>query len=55
MEDYNCQGDDYTTGCLQDYDYSKNSYKMITIDLSKQRELVVDPKTIQWNKFYWEI
>ena len=23
------QGDDYTTGCLLDYDYFKNSYKMI--------------------------
>ena len=29
------QGDDYTTGCLLDYPYFKNCYKMIAIDLSK--------------------
>ena len=26
------QGDDYTTGCLLDYNYFKNYYKMIAID-----------------------
>ena len=30
------QGDDYTTGCLVDYSYFKNCYKIIAIDLSKQ-------------------
>ena len=30
------QRDDYTTGCLLDYNYFKNYYKMIAIDLSKQ-------------------
>ena len=29
------QGDDYTTGCLQDYPYYKKYHKMTTIDLSK--------------------
>ena len=29
------QGDDYTTGCLLDYPYFKDSHKMITIELSK--------------------
>ena len=29
------QGDYYTTGCLVDYNYFKNFYKMIAIDLSK--------------------
>ena len=29
------QGDDYTTGCLLDYNFFKNYYKMIAIDLSK--------------------
>ena len=29
------QGDDYTTGCLLDYPYFKNYYKIIKIDLSK--------------------
>ena len=41
------QGDDYTTGCLLDYTYFKNYYKMISLDLSKQQALVTDPKTIQ--------
>ena len=30
------QGDDYTTGCLLDYSYFKENFKMIAIDLSKQ-------------------
>ena len=30
------QGDDYTTGCLLDYTYFKNHYKLIAIGLSKQ-------------------
>ena len=29
------QGDDYTTGCLLDYAYFKNHYKIITVDLSE--------------------
>ena len=28
------QGDDYTTGCLLDYSYFADTYKMIAIDLS---------------------
>ena len=30
------KGDDYTIGCLLDYIYFKNYYKMIAVDLSKQ-------------------
>ena len=30
-------GDDYTTDCLVDYNYFKNYYKMIAIDLTKQQ------------------
>ena len=30
------QEDDYATGCLLDYPYFKDHYKMIAIDLSKQ-------------------
>ena len=29
------QGDDYATGCLLNYNYFKNSYKILAIDLSK--------------------
>ena len=41
------QRDDYTTGCWLDYNYFKNYYKMIAIDLSKQQVLDADPKAIQ--------
>ena len=41
------QGDDYTTGCLLDYAYFRDIYKMIAIDLSKQEALDADPKAIQ--------
>ena len=41
------QGDDYTTGCLLDYSYSKENYKLIAIDLSKQQALDADPRAIQ--------
>ena len=44
---YTSQGDDYTTGCLLDYPYFKDSYKMIAVDLSKQQALDADPKAIQ--------
>ena len=43
--------DDYTTGCLLDYPYFENYYKMISIDLSKQQELDPDPKAIQQINF----
>ena len=45
------QGNDYTTGCLLDYIYFKNYYKMIAIDLSKQQALDADPKAIQQINF----
>ena len=46
------QGDDYTTGCLLDYPYFKDSYKMIAIDLSKQQILNSgDPRGIQQINF----
>ena len=41
------QGDDYTIGCLLDYNYSKSHYKMMAIYLSKQEPLNADPKAIQ--------
>ena len=39
--------DDYTTGCLLDYSYFANTYKMIAVDLSKQQALDADPRAIQ--------
>ena len=43
--------DDYTTGCLLGYPYFKDSYKMITVDLSKQQALDADPRTNQQINF----
>ena len=45
------QGDDYTTGCLLDYSYFMDTYKMIAVDLSKQQALDADPRTIQQINF----
>ena len=45
------RGDDFTTGCLLDYIYFKNYYKMISVDLSKQQALDADPKPIQQINF----
>ena len=45
------QGDDYTIGCLVDYNYLKNYYSMIAIDLSKQQALSTNPKAIQQINF----
>ena len=38
------QGDDYTTGCLLDYNYFNKHYKMTATDLSKQQELDAEYK-----------
>ena len=40
------QGDDCTTGCLLDYPYFKEFYKLIAIDLSNQQKLHADSKAI---------
>ena len=45
------QGDDYATGCLLDYSYFMDTYKMIAVDLSKQKVLDADPKAIQQINF----
>ena len=45
------QGDDYTIGCLLNYFYFKENYKLLTIDLSKQQTLNADPRAIQQINF----
>ena len=42
------QGDDCTTGCLLDYTYFKKYFKLIPIDLSKQKNWMLIQK--QYNK-----
>ena len=41
------QGDDYATGCLLDYAYFKDNYKITVVDLSKQKALDANPIGIQ--------
>ena len=41
------QGDDYTTGYLLDYAYFKDNYRLIAVNLSKQKALDADPRSIQ--------
>ena len=45
------KGDDYTTGCMLEYPYFKENYKMIAINLSKQQALDADPRAIQQINF----
>ena len=40
-------GDDYTTGCLLDYAYYKDNYRLVAVDLSKQKDLDFDSRAIQ--------
>ena len=41
------QGDDYTTGCLLDFAYFEKNYKLIAVDLSNQKVLDADSRSIQ--------
>ena len=45
------KGEDYTTGSLLDYNYFDKHYKLVAVDLSKQRELDADPIAIQQIEF----
>ena len=45
------KGEDYTTGSLLDYDYFSKHYKLVAVDLSKQKDLDADPIAIQQIKF----
>ena len=40
------KGEDYTTRCLLDYEYIKIHYRLVEVDLSRQKELNSDPKAI---------
>ena len=45
------QVDEYAAACLSDFDYLRDNYKMIGIDLSKRQELDPDPREIQQINF----
>ena len=41
------QGDDYTTGCLLEFAYFEKNYRLIAVDLIKQKALDADSIAIQ--------
>ena len=41
------KGDDYTTGCLLDFSYFEKNYRLIAVDLSKQKSLDADSRAIE--------
>ena len=43
--------EDYTTGSLLDFNYFDKHYKLVAVDLSKQKELDADPRAIQQIEF----
>ena len=49
------QGKDYTNGCLLDYDYIKNHYRLIAADLSRQKGLDADSKAVQQMGFFGQL
>ena len=43
--------EDYSTGSLLDFNYFDKHYKLVAVDLSKQKELDADPRAIQQIEF----
>ena len=46
LEKLHKKGDNDTTGCLLDYQYFKDHFQLIAVDLSKQKELDAGPTAI---------
>ena len=49
------KGEDYTTGSLLDFNYFDKLYKLVAVDLSKQKELDADPRAIQQIEFKYMV
>ena len=49
------KGEDYTPGSLLDYNYFIKHYKLVAVDLSKQKELDADPRAIQQIEFKYTL
>ena len=47
--------EDYTTGSLLDYNHFNKHYKLVAVDLSKQKELDADPTAIQQIEFKYMV
>ena len=45
------KGEDYTTGSLLDFNYFDKHYKLVAVDLSKQKELDAGPTATQQIEF----
>ena len=45
------KGEDHATGSLFDFNYFDKHYKLVAVDLSKQKELEADPRAIQQIEF----
>ena len=45
------KGEDFTTGSLFDFNYFDKHYKLVAVDLSKQKELDADTRAIQQIEF----
>ena len=45
------KGEDYTTGSLLDFNYFDKHFKLVTVELSKQKELDADPRATQQIEF----
>ena len=44
-------GEDYTAGCLLDYGYIRNHYRLIAVDLRREKESDTDQKATQRKEF----
>ena len=49
------QGEDYTTSCLSNYYFNKSNYRLLSVDLSRQKKLDSDSKTIKQIEFVGQI
>ena len=49
------RSEDYSTGCLLDYDYYIKDFNIVRIDLSHQAVLDSDPKTNQQVEFIYKL
>ena len=45
------KGEGYTTGSLLEYDYFKKHYKLVAVNLFKQKKLDADSRAIQQIEF----
>ena len=49
------RSEDYSTGCLLDYDYYLKDFNIVGIDLSQQAVLDLDPKINQQIEFIYKL